>query len=107
MSTLNRTESTPEKRMAVARATFEGIEAVSEYEQAIISAHVCQVIKNGLPTVDVVAWTHIDTFFSGNSCTVTVQAFARGSLAWAARLGAGAAFAMMDGKVTVEMVQEI
>lgn len=100
----NRTDETPSARMAVARADLEGWNG-DEAEQTRIAANVCTTIKNGLPFSDLIQITNIDCFFAEGSCTVTVQAMARGSVAWAARLGAGVAFSEL-GDATVTLVQE-
>jgi hypothetical protein len=109
MSTTDRTDSTPQRRMAVARASFDGPIPWNETLKGQLAANVCAAIKNGLPTADAVQWTHIDVIFmeAPASCTVTVQAYARAPIGWAARLGAGVAFAQFDGKTTVELVQEV
>lgn len=108
MSTVDRTEETPQRRIAVARATFDGDIAWTDALKERMAANVCLAVKNGLPFADVVQWTHIDVFFSEEpaSCTVSVQAYARGPIAWAARLGAGAAFPEFSGNVTISLVQE-
>lgn len=109
MSTADRTDATPHRRMAVARASFDGDLPWSESLKGQLAANVCAVVKAGLPTADSVQWTHIDVLFMEEpaSCTVTVQAYARAPIGWAARLGAGAAFAQFDGKTIVELVQEV
>ncbi|MGB1696975.1 MAG: hypothetical protein ACPHK8_01090 [Thermoplasmatota archaeon] len=108
MSTADRTDETPQRRLAVARATFSGDIEWTEALKARLSANVCTAVKHGLPFSDMVQWTHIDVFFSEEpaSCTVSVQAYARGPIGWAAKLGAGAAFPELDGDVTITLVQE-